>query len=113
MGSTETLTATAIVASENQFHKSGPLWSLEDVEISRALHDDELLIKMVATGVCHTDVTATSLPEGTGGIMYPKIAGHEGMLLSAILLACAYEEGRKSHTTSESNFKANFGQFPR
>ena len=79
MGSTDTLTATAIVASENLFHKSGPLWSLEDVEISRALHEDELLVKMVATGVCHTDVTATSLPAGNAGVLYPKIAGHEGM----------------------------------
>ena len=68
----------AIVASENPFHRSGPLWSLEDVEIARALHEHELLVKMVATGVCHADILATEVPEGTMGIEYPKIVGHEG-----------------------------------
>jgi Zn-dependent alcohol dehydrogenase len=79
MGETVTLSATAIVASENPFHRSGPLWSLEDVEIVRPLHDHELLIKMVATGICHTDIAATSLPAGQLNIHYPKIVGHEGM----------------------------------
>lgn len=79
MTQTETLAATAIVASENPFHRSGPLWSLEDVEIVRPLHDRELLVKMVATGICHTDIAATSLPAGQLDIQYPKIVGHEGM----------------------------------
>ena len=78
MTETETLTATAIVTSKNPFHRSGPLWSLEHVEIVRPLHNNELLVKIVATGICHTDITATSLPVGKFDIQYPKIVGHEG-----------------------------------
>jgi Zn-dependent alcohol dehydrogenase len=35
--------------------------------------EDEFLVEMIATGVCHTDIS------GYGGI-YPRVLGHEGTL---------------------------------
>ena len=37
-----------------------------------------LLIRMHATGICHTDLFVSSLPEGVLGLTYPKVLGHEG-----------------------------------
>ncbi|KAH9832797.1 Alcohol dehydrogenase GroES-like domain [Teratosphaeria destructans] len=45
-------------------------WKLEDM-LTREPEEDEFLIEMIATGVCHTDIT------GYGGI-YPRVLGHEG-----------------------------------
>ncbi|KAJ9640573.1 hypothetical protein H2204_003201 [Knufia peltigerae] len=47
----------------------------EDVSI-RDLKDDELLIRLVATGICHTDLVFGSLPSPF--TTYPKVLGHEG-----------------------------------
>ncbi|KAK6379354.1 hypothetical protein LTS17_006272 [Exophiala oligosperma] len=46
----------------------------EDVSI-RDLKDDELLIRLVATGICHTDLVFGSLPSPF--TTYPKVLGHE------------------------------------
>jgi Zn-dependent alcohol dehydrogenase len=44
------------------------------------LHPHELLVKIVATGICHTDVFVSCIPSGymPGVAPYPKILGHEG-----------------------------------
>jgi Zn-dependent alcohol dehydrogenase len=47
-----------------------PDWRLQDV-LAREPDEHELLIKIVATGICHTDIA------NVGGI-YPRILGHEG-----------------------------------
>lgn len=47
-----------------------PDWRLQDV-LAREPGEHELLIKIVATGICHTDIV------NVGGI-YPRILGHEG-----------------------------------
>jgi Zn-dependent alcohol dehydrogenase len=52
-------------------------WSLEQVEISSP-SDDEVLVEMHATGICHTDIALSRVPRGVLGIEYPKVAGHEG-----------------------------------
>lgn len=52
-----------------------PNWKLEDVTV-RQLKSNELLVRMVATGVCHTDLLFATLPEENGP--YPKVLGHEG-----------------------------------
>lgn len=49
----------------------------EDVSI-RDLKDDELLIRLVATGICHTDLVFGSLPSPF--TTYPKVLGHEGQI---------------------------------
>ncbi|TVY42567.1 Aryl-alcohol dehydrogenase [Lachnellula subtilissima] len=52
-----------------------PNWNLEHVNL-RELDSNELLIRMVATGVCHTDMIFASMPSEAGA--YPKVLGHEG-----------------------------------
>ena len=53
-------------------------WSLEDVDVHPP-GDDEILVEMRASGICHTDIVLTSVPNGAIGITYPKVAGHEGI----------------------------------
>ena len=69
----ERLTARAIVSH-------GPLpeggWRMEEVTL-RDLREDELLIDIIASGVCHTDVHFGSEKEGPS-VVYPSIKGHEG-----------------------------------
>lgn len=45
-------------------------WELTDL-LTREPNEDEFLVEMIATGVCHTDIS------GYGGI-YPRVLGHEG-----------------------------------
>lgn len=45
-------------------------WRYVDL-LTREPLEDEFLIEMIATGVCHTDIS------GYGGI-YPRVLGHEG-----------------------------------
>lgn len=52
-------------------------WSLEDVEV-HGPREDEVLVKIHAAGICHTDQLLTSVPPSTFGVIYPKVAGHEG-----------------------------------
>lgn len=45
-------------------------WKWEKL-LTREPYEDEFLVELVATGVCHTDIS------GYGGI-YPRVLGHEG-----------------------------------
>lgn len=45
-------------------------WKWEEM-LTREPNEDEFLVEMIATGVCHTDIS------GYGGI-YPRVLGHEG-----------------------------------
>ncbi|KAB8338776.1 hypothetical protein FH972_021721 [Carpinus fangiana] len=65
----------AIVAREPS--APGPNWTLEDVEVGPPARG-QILVRMVASGICHTDIVLTSVPEGVLDIHYPKIVGHEG-----------------------------------
>ncbi|KAJ4984192.1 putative alcohol dehydrogenase [Stagonosporopsis vannaccii] len=70
------ISATAIVSdAPNGDH---PSWRKETVQI-REPGEDELLVKIIASGVCHTDIAISTFPEGLPGFLpYPKIMGHEG-----------------------------------
>ncbi len=50
-------------------------WVFEEL-LTREPAEDEFLIEMIATGVCHTDIS------GYGGI-YPRVLGHEGKIAVA------------------------------
>jgi len=53
-------------------------WKMEDVSV-RKPGEGELLVEMVASGVCHTDVLVGGLPNGAAPIaFYPRVLGHEG-----------------------------------
>lgn len=54
-------------------HAQGADFAIEDVTLSQP-KSNEVLIKVVATGVCHTDAVARDL----GITPYPIVLGHEG-----------------------------------
>ncbi|KKY13601.1 putative alcohol [Diplodia seriata] len=66
-------TARAIV-SRAPLNDGG--WKIEDVKV-RDVGDDELLVRIVASGICHTDILFAGLKEGPG-VIYPSVKGHEG-----------------------------------
>lgn len=66
-------TTRAIVAHEPQSNQLN--LKLEHVTL-RDIGPDELLIKVVAVGVCHTDLIFGTWPPEM--IPYPKVLGHEG-----------------------------------
>lgn len=53
-------------------------WSLEEIKVNPP-GDEEVLVQITASGICHTDIFLTSVPNGSFGIEYPKVAGHEGI----------------------------------
>jgi D-arabinose 1-dehydrogenase-like Zn-dependent alcohol dehydrogenase len=71
----------AIVASApGANHEGGQNWGLQDLTL-RPLKDDEVLVQIIATGICHTDLVVTSFPaeySAMTGVTYPRVAGHEG-----------------------------------
>ncbi|KAL4792561.1 chaperonin 10-like protein [Aspergillus venezuelensis] len=65
----------AIVAREPT---TTPTWGIEDITVHEP-SDNEVLVKITASGICHTDLLISSFPTGSPfGIAYPKILGHEG-----------------------------------
>ncbi|KAF6806969.1 putative alcohol dehydrogenase [Colletotrichum sojae] len=54
-------------------------WAIEPVEL-RDLRADEVLIEIVASGICHTDLHCGNTPADAGvpGVYYPRVLGHEG-----------------------------------
>lgn len=74
-----TTPARAIVAAApGDDHKPGSNWDLQDINVPNELKDGEVLVEMVASGICHTDILITSFPESTPGFAFPRVAGHEG-----------------------------------
>ncbi|KIX09620.1 uncharacterized protein Z518_00700 [Rhinocladiella mackenziei CBS 650.93] len=55
-----------------------PDWRVENVKITRSPKENELKVRMIASGICHTDVFVSSIPGGIIGTEYPKVLGHEG-----------------------------------
>jgi Zn-dependent alcohol dehydrogenase len=43
-----------------------------------SLKDHELLVELVATGICHSELPMAGSPEGKLGSRYPLVLGHEG-----------------------------------
>lgn len=50
-----------------------PDFRLEKVRLSRRPKVNELKVRMVVTGLCHTDIFMAARPAG-----YPRVVGHEG-----------------------------------
>lgn len=67
-------TGKAIV-SYDDLEKGG--WKMEEVT-TRALQDNELVVEMVASGICHTDILCGGENAGPLGF-YPRVLGHEGV----------------------------------
>lgn len=52
---------------------------MEEVTL-RDIKENELLVDMVASGICHTDIHFGDQEAGQPGSFYPRVMGHEGML---------------------------------
>ncbi|KAH8892401.1 zinc-binding dehydrogenase [Thozetella sp. PMI_491] len=54
-------------------------WKMEDVTL-REIKPDEVVVELVASGICHTDLHCGDTPdkEGVPGVYYPRVLGHEG-----------------------------------
>jgi hypothetical protein len=53
-------------------------WKLKNITL-RALKEKELLVEIVASGICQTDLHFAGAESGFG-VHYPRIMGHEGIL---------------------------------
>jgi Zn-dependent alcohol dehydrogenase len=72
------MVATKAIVTRQSTEESQLHWELIDVDIC-APRNDQVLVEVCATGVCHTDIVMSSLPAGNLlGVEYPKIMGHEG-----------------------------------
>lgn len=58
-------------------------WAIEKVRL-RAPRDDEVVVEIVASGICHTDLHCGDAPDDKGvpGVYYPRVLGHEVSLNS-------------------------------
>ena len=58
----------------------GPLsaggWRVEEVQLRRP-QANELIVEMVASGICHTDLHFGEVEAGPDSF-YPRVLGHEG-----------------------------------
>lgn len=74
--------AKAIVSRDTQANGG---WKMEDVTV-RDPGEGELLVEIIASGVCHTDVLIGGLPAGAAPIaFYPRVLGHEGVSLPFVV----------------------------
>ncbi|KAL4900507.1 hypothetical protein BDW74DRAFT_188163 [Aspergillus multicolor] len=71
---TQSTTARALV-SYGPYNKGG--WRLKDNLTLRPLRDNELLVEVVASGICQTDLHFAGMDDGFG-VHYPRVMGHEG-----------------------------------
>ncbi|KAJ5557040.1 alcohol dehydrogenase [Penicillium frequentans] len=71
------MTSTTAIVSHEPKELMKWEWSLEEVTLT-APGEDEILVEMYASGICHTDILLSSVPARTLGVQYPKVVGHEG-----------------------------------
>lgn len=72
------------IVSHDTFENGG--WKMEEVGM-RQPGEGELLVEMVATGVCHTDALIGGIPGGAAPVaFYPRVLGHEGIYLENVTL---------------------------
>lgn len=68
----------------------GAPFKLQSIQIEDQLRDDEVLIKIKATGICHTDLNFSK--EETIPGLFPAVFGHEGRY------SLSYQNSRLSNT---------------
>jgi Zn-dependent alcohol dehydrogenase len=59
----------------------GAPFQLQDIDVDEQLRDNEVLIQITATGICHTDLNFSKEESMPG--LFPAVFGHEGMLARA------------------------------
>lgn len=97
MASPEYSKTQAIVCREPSGGKRQ--WALEQVAIAPPA-DDEVLVEVVASGICHTDFICGSSPDEDvplGLPPYPRVLGHEG-------LNCTLSEQLNTEIITDTSF---------
>lgn len=59
-------------------HQPNQPFSIEEVELKDTLLPNEVLVEIVATGICHTDMAMRDLPVDHVQMPKPSVLGHEG-----------------------------------
>lgn len=70
----KTWTGKAVVARDTLANKG---WKMEEVT-TKEIREDELLVELVASGICHTDIMCGSGSGNPDLFYYPRVLGHEG-----------------------------------
>ncbi|KAJ5889611.1 hypothetical protein N7504_010421 [Penicillium tannophilum] len=78
------MTSTTAIVSHEPKELLKWEWSLEQVTLTPP-GDDEILVEMHASGICHTDILLSSVPTGAAGVQYPKVVGHEGAGIARVV----------------------------
>lgn len=52
-------------------------WSMDQVQL-REITENELVVRIVASGICHTDLYFGEKQDGELWCQYPRVLGHEG-----------------------------------
>lgn len=78
MASTLTRARAIVASAPREDHIPGGNWELDEISVPTELKHGEILVQMVASGICHTDLLMTSGPAEGAGLNYPWVAGHEG-----------------------------------
>jgi Zn-dependent alcohol dehydrogenase len=60
--------------------KKEPNWNLEPVTLP-APGPNEIVVEMIATGICHTDIALSLYPIPDESTPKPAVLGHEGNIL--------------------------------
>jgi Zn-dependent alcohol dehydrogenase len=80
-------TSTRAVIAYEPLTSGAPNFKIETLTL-RELKENELLVKMVASGICHTDIVVGSMPAESRGC--PLVTGHEGTLRHLTVLTVLY-----------------------
>ncbi|KAJ4184475.1 hypothetical protein NW759_017027 [Fusarium solani] len=73
------LVTTKAIVSHNPVNGKRQ-WILEDIAVGPP-EENEAIVEIVASGICHTDLGCGTDPDGTPGFPvppYPRVLGHEG-----------------------------------
>lgn len=70
----------AIVTYPPQDASSKPTWKMETVQVDEP-NEDEMLVEMVASGLCHSDITVANRLKPGAAL---EVFGHEGTELPTL-----------------------------
>jgi Zn-dependent alcohol dehydrogenase len=71
------VTSTKAIVAYEPLISGAPNFKIETLAL-RELKENELLVKIVASGICHTDIVVGSMPAEDRAC--PLVIGHEGIL---------------------------------
>jgi Zn-dependent alcohol dehydrogenase len=77
-----------------------PDFRMEDVDVLPT-RPNELLVQIVASGICHTDLVFATFPAGVFG-GFPRVLGHEGL---SIQLKFSFPVNEPSNKVQKSPLK--------